>query len=145
MDARAWLDIEEVVRLLTDLYGAGLARMLAAAEPEAVTALAADELVGSLLLVHDLHPDNLVTRAQEVVASLASAARSAGGDVRIGIVDASSRSVQIVVAGGSPSLRALVNQAVPDALPDASVSVTVIPADVPVHLGPKPATGAATP
>ena len=59
---------EELVRLVTDLYGAGLERLLevladAGRLDEALLdALAADELVASLLLVHGLHPYDVGTR-----------------------------------------------------------------------------------
>ena len=52
---------EELVRLLMEIYGAGLARILeiVAASPSAEPLLARferDELLASLFLVHDLHP-----------------------------------------------------------------------------------------
>ena len=53
---------EELVRLVTDLYGAGLERLLEIVhdagrlDDGALDALAGDELVASLLLVHGLHP-----------------------------------------------------------------------------------------
>ena len=57
-EGRVWLRVEELVRLLTDLYGAGLARTLELADdhPDLITRLGRDELVGSLLVLHDLHP-----------------------------------------------------------------------------------------
>ena len=53
---------EELVRLVADLYGAGLERVLTILhesgrlDDDVLAALAADDLVASLLLVHDLHP-----------------------------------------------------------------------------------------
>ena len=53
---------EELVRLLVDLYGAVLERLLTLADEAGalddtlLQALAADELVSALLLVHGLHP-----------------------------------------------------------------------------------------
>ena len=64
---------EELVRLVADLYGAGLERLLdLAAEHGALTgdlldALAADDLVASLLLVHGLHPYPVRTRVERAV------------------------------------------------------------------------------
>jgi hypothetical protein len=59
----------QAVRALVDLYGDALARVLAlVADAGLVPALVEDELLGHLLLVHDLHPDperiNLVEPAQ---------------------------------------------------------------------------------
>ena len=59
---------EELVRLVVDLYGAGLERMLQVLHEqgqltdEALDALADDDLVASLLLVHGLHPYSVETR-----------------------------------------------------------------------------------
>src|SRR4029453_17296831 len=59
---------EDLVALVTNLYGAGLERLLEvladAGRLDAVTldALAADELVSGLLLVHGLHPYDVTTR-----------------------------------------------------------------------------------
>ena len=50
---------EQLVREVTDLYGAALERMMAMAvdaNPELADAFAADDLIASLLLVHGLHP-----------------------------------------------------------------------------------------
>src|SRR5438067_2469043 len=50
---------EQLVREITDLYGAGLQRLVALAvraAPEVGDDIAADDLVASLLLVHGLHP-----------------------------------------------------------------------------------------
>ena len=59
---------EELVRLVADLYGAGLERILdimydrGHLDDDVLAALAADELVSSLLLVHGLHPHDAATR-----------------------------------------------------------------------------------
>ena len=50
------------MRLVTELYGSGLARILELAEQatgpaDLVARMADDEVVGSLLVVHDLHPE----------------------------------------------------------------------------------------
>ncbi|TQK42756.1 Fe-S cluster biogenesis protein NfuA [Streptomyces sp. SLBN-118] len=55
---------EELVRVLMDFYGAGLARIvrLLDAPGSRLTGLLGDELVSSLLLLHDLHPEDTATR-----------------------------------------------------------------------------------
>ncbi|GAA2277573.1 thioredoxin [Streptomyces ruber] len=53
---------EELVRLLMRLYGAGLARITGVLPPDTVARLAADDLVGSLLILHDLHPSSTAER-----------------------------------------------------------------------------------
>ena len=76
--SRAGDTAEELVGCLVELYGAGLASIVAIlghdsdAGPRLLDALAADPLVESLLLVHDLHPldaDARINRALEAVRS----------------------------------------------------------------------------
>ena len=58
---------ERLVRSVMGLYASGLARVVEVAEerdPALVRALADDEVVGSLLVLHDLHPDDVDTRVQ---------------------------------------------------------------------------------
>jgi hypothetical protein len=65
---------EELVRVVTDLYGAGLERLLGvlhdagALTDEVVAAVAGDELVAALLLVHGLHPYDTATRVTAALA-----------------------------------------------------------------------------
>jgi hypothetical protein len=67
---------EELVRLLTDLYGAGLERLLdllhakGALTDDVLQAIVADDLVAALLLVHGLHPEDVTTRITRAVAHL---------------------------------------------------------------------------
>jgi len=64
---------EELVRLVADLYGAGLERMMDILYEEGVLTdavldrYAADDLVASLLLVHGLHPYDVETRVQRAL------------------------------------------------------------------------------
>ncbi|WP_127500504.1 hypothetical protein [Actinoplanes solisilvae] len=59
---------EELVRVVADLYGAGLERILdllheqGAFTDEVAAAFAGDDLVTGLLLVHGLHPHEATTR-----------------------------------------------------------------------------------
>lgn len=65
---------EELVRVVVDLYGAGLERLLELAHEAGgltdavLEALAADELVASLLLVHGLHPYGVQERLERALA-----------------------------------------------------------------------------
>jgi hypothetical protein len=65
---------EELVRLVADLYGAGLERLLdllhehGALTDEAMEAVAGDELVAGLLLVHGLHPYDVSTRIERALS-----------------------------------------------------------------------------
>jgi hypothetical protein len=64
-DTAAAAAAEELVRSLMDFYGAGLARilqLLSAASGDAAARLLGDDLVASLLVLHDLHPEDRDTR-----------------------------------------------------------------------------------
>jgi len=71
---------EELVRLVTDLYGAGLERLLdllqerGALTDEVQSAIAGDGLVSALLLVHDLHPQDTATRITQALSGLSGVA-----------------------------------------------------------------------
>jgi Fe-S cluster biogenesis protein NfuA len=61
---------EELVRLLVGMYGEGLRRvvaLLAGHDPALVHRLAEDDLLESLLLLHDLHPVDVDTRVQRAL------------------------------------------------------------------------------
>ncbi len=80
---------EELVRLVADLYGAGLERVLTILheagrlDDPILDALAADQLVASLLLVHDLHPYDVTTRVEQALESVRPYLGSHGGDVEL--------------------------------------------------------------
>jgi Fe-S cluster biogenesis protein NfuA len=77
---------EQLVLEVTDLYGAGLERMLdiaAGAKPELVDAFAADDLIASLLLVHGLHPHPVERRIEDALDSVRPYLGSHGGDVEL--------------------------------------------------------------
>jgi hypothetical protein len=127
-DEAVMYDVEELVKLVTDLYGGALARVMALADPGLAAALAEDELVGSLLLVHDLHPDSFEVRASRAVEAVAAP----GGEVDAEIVG---REVRLVVTGGGAELAERVRKSVADAVPDGTVSVESRAAPVPVRIG----------
>ena len=80
---------EELVRLLMRLYGAGLERILTAVDDAGQAAgpifarLAADDLVASLLVLHDLHPLDLETRVGRALDHVRPYLGSHGGDVKL--------------------------------------------------------------
>lgn len=80
---------EELVRLVADLYGAGLERVLTIfheggrLDDDMLAALAADDLVSSLLLVHNLHPYDVHTRVELALEGVRPYLGSHGGDVEL--------------------------------------------------------------
>ncbi|MEU4874615.1 hypothetical protein [Streptomyces sp. NPDC021608] len=72
-DPAAAAAAEELVRSLMDFYGAGLARtlhLLADAPGDPSARLLGDELVASLLVLHDLHPEDRDTRIARALDSV---------------------------------------------------------------------------
>jgi Fe-S cluster biogenesis protein NfuA/nitrite reductase/ring-hydroxylating ferredoxin subunit len=80
---------EELIQALLDLYGEGLARVLEltvqAGAPgyKIVESLASDDLVGSLLLLHELHPRDIETRVVEALDGVRPYLKSHGGNVEL--------------------------------------------------------------
>lgn len=80
---------EELVRLVADLYGAGLERMLEILDEvgvhtdEVLDRYAGDDLVASLLLVHGLHPEDVGTRVRRALDGVRPYLESHGGDVQL--------------------------------------------------------------
>ncbi|MFC4496921.1 NifU family protein [Streptomyces ovatisporus] len=69
-DAGAREQALDALHALAELYGECLARVMHCADEETAGAVAADELVGHLLLVHDLHPDPVGERVQRALDGL---------------------------------------------------------------------------
>jgi Fe-S cluster biogenesis protein NfuA len=72
-DQAAAAAAEELVRSLMDFYGAGLARilhLLSSAPGEPSAGLLGDEVVASLLVLHDLHPEDRDTRIARALDSV---------------------------------------------------------------------------
>jgi Fe-S cluster biogenesis protein NfuA len=163
-DPRSYATAEELLRLVTELYGAAVARMMELVgedTPSLVAELAADELVASVLLVHGLHPDTLDARVQRALESVRPFLAQHGGDVELVDLDAEFGAVRLRLLGncdGCPSSTVTLQMAVERAIVDAAPEVVVIDVDqpaadappgassgvpsgapVPVSLGTKPA------
>jgi Fe-S cluster biogenesis protein NfuA len=161
--ARVWPQVEELVRALTDLYGAGLGRTVELADvwarmgagTDLLDELAGDELVASLLLLHDLHPQSLSVRAGRAVDAAVPLVRTQGGDLRLVGVDSGvvhvSVSVTATGCGSDPNgLAEVVRNSLGDALPDATsvevdVEVDHAPVETPIRLSRKRAPAGAGP
>jgi len=120
---------EEIVRLLMELYGDGLTRVLAivrAHDPTLVHRIAQDELLESLLLVHDLHPFDVHTRIRRALDRVRPYLDSHAGGVKYLGID-SNGVARLRLEGnrdGCPSasltVRQTIEQVVRDAAPETS-------------------------
>jgi Fe-S cluster biogenesis protein NfuA len=143
---------EELVRLVSELYGAGFARVIELAREQApglIDALAADELVASLLLVQGLHPESLDNRVEGALVSVRPFLAQHGGDVELLGIDEELGAVKLRLLGscdGCPSsastLRGAVEVAIVEAAPEVVRIVVEEPTppavSVPVSLSAKP-------
>ena len=127
-DPNARAKAAEVVQLLLELYGEGLARVMEViAEGEEreriFEALAADELVSHLLLLHGLHPLDVETRVIRALEEVRPYLQSHGGNVELlGIEGGVARVRMQGSCEGCPSsavtLKLAIEEAVQKAAPD---------------------------
>jgi len=121
---------EQLVREVTDLYGAALERMMdvaLAANPDLASRFAADDLVASLLLVHGLHPYDVQRRVSEALDSVRPYLGSHGGDVSLLGVDAGAVRLQFQGSCKScPSSSVTLELAVEDAVRAAAPEIESI-------------------
>jgi hypothetical protein len=118
-DAQARDTAREVVQLLMELHGAGLARMLELAPHPAVEAFARDELVSSLLLLYDLHPLGLEVRVRAALDAVRPFLRSHNADVELVSLEEGALRLRLV-DGVGPTLAQAVEEAVCAAAPDVT-------------------------
>jgi Fe-S cluster biogenesis protein NfuA len=78
---------EELVRLLVDFYGAALGRVVDLADQALLERLVDDELVASLLIVHDLHPLDTRARVQAALERVRPYLGSHAGGVELRGID----------------------------------------------------------
>jgi Fe-S cluster biogenesis protein NfuA len=119
---------EEVVRLVVELYGAGLERTVELAGPEVLDRLVEDELVASLLVLHGLHPRDTETRVVEALDKVRPYLGSHAGGVELLGVDPEGV-VRLRLQGscdGCPSSTMTVRQAIERAIEEAAPEVTAV-------------------
>ncbi|MFF7258833.1 NifU family protein [Streptomyces sp. NPDC008159] len=93
----------DAVRLLTEVYGEALARVLDQADAPLAERLADDDLLGHLLVLHDIHPEPPEQRAARAVERLRPAVRERGGDVEWAGMDGDVARVRLTSGGGCGS------------------------------------------
>jgi Fe-S cluster biogenesis protein NfuA/nitrite reductase/ring-hydroxylating ferredoxin subunit len=125
---RAREHAEELVRLLMEFYGAGLARVLELADEARAEGLlerlAADPLVASLLVLHGLHPEDAETRIGRALEGVRPYLGSHGGGVQfLGVVDGVARLRLEGSCDGCPSSLVTVKLAIERAIEEAAPEV----------------------
>ncbi|WP_405683758.1 NifU family protein [Streptomyces sp. NBC_01387] len=125
---------EELVRLVVDFYGAGLERLLdlvheqGRLDDDVLAALAGDDLVATVLLVHGLHPYGVETRVEQALESVRPYLGSHGGDVEL-LAVTDEGTVRLRLLGscdGCPSSSVTLKLAVQGAVEAAAPEITSI-------------------
>lgn len=136
---------EELVAAVVSLYGAALERIVArlADEPDGdglVRRVAEDELVANLLMLHELHPDDVTARVQAALDRVRPyLGAHAGGIEFLGVDENGIAQLQLEgscdgCAGSTATVQNAVERAVLDAAPD------VVGIHVEGMVAPKPQT-----
>jgi Fe-S cluster biogenesis protein NfuA len=119
---------EEVVRLVVELYGAGLERTVELAGPEVLERLVGDELVASLLVLHGLHPKDTEARVREALDRVRPYLGSHAGGVELLGIDPEGV-VRLRLEGscdGCPSSTVTVKLAIERAIEEAAPEVAAV-------------------
>jgi Fe-S cluster biogenesis protein NfuA len=134
----------EIVQEISSLHGAGLERVLqhlgeAGSSGQAILdACTADQVVGGLLLLHGLHPQDLETRVNQALDSVRPYLQSHGGNVEL--LEVSEERVRLKLEGSChhcPSSTATMHHTVEEAIlaraPDvAAIEVEGLAPEFPV-------------
>ncbi len=140
---------EELVSCLVELYGAGLAQIVAilgsdegeGPGPRLLDKLVADPLVESLLLVHDLHPLDTSTRVRRAVEQVLPQLGAHAGEVEYrgldeqGVVRLRLERSAHGCQSSAGTIQAVIEQAVRAAAPEAAgvdIEVAEMPAELPL-------------
>jgi Fe-S cluster biogenesis protein NfuA len=119
----------ELVQALVDLYGEGLARIVAH-DPECVAGVASDELVSHLLLMHGLHPVPLEDRVLGALADVRPYLEQHGGDVELVSVEGGVARLRLQgTCNGCASSTATLKLAIEDAIQRVAPDIDGIEAE----------------
>jgi len=138
---------EELVGLLVEFYGAGLARILELLDEQAVTPLLADKMVAGLLVLHDLHPQSTEERVLAALERVRPYLGSHAGDVEYLGLDPDG-TVRLRLAGscdGCPSSALTVKMAIEKGIEDVAPEVTKVEVEGVVSEPASPLTAGAVP
>ncbi|HEX8034547.1 MAG TPA: NifU family protein [Ktedonobacterales bacterium] len=144
-DRNARATAEETVRAVVDLYGEGLARIMELVAElggeDALHALAADDLVSHLLLLHGLHPIDVETRVARALEGVRPYLRSHGGNVELlGIDEGVARLRLQGSCNGCPSSTITLKLAIEEAITKVAPDLNGIEAEGAATSRPSPVT-----
>lgn len=151
-DPRVFDQAVELLQLVSELYGTGLATIMELVQhhaPDLIGRITADDLLASLLVANGLHPDELGVRIAHALEAVRPFLAGHGGDVELLDIDERAGAVRLRLLGscdGCPSsavtLRTTVERAIVDAAPEIVIIDVEEPSEqsvsIPVMLGSKP-------
>ncbi len=128
------------IQALLELHGDALERIAELVGPEAAERLAADEIVGGLLLLHGLHPLPVEDRVRRALETVRPYLRSHGGGVELlGIREGVVRLRLEGSCHGCPSSAATLEHAIQQAIVEGAPDVAGIEVEGVVQPPPRPA------
>ncbi len=145
-DSNAKSKAAEVVQVLLELYGEGLARMMEVVAQggesgRTFEAFAEDELVSHLLLLHGLHPIDMETRVVKALEEVRPYLQSHGGNVELLGVERGVAHLRMQGScNGCPSSAMTLKLAIEEAVQKAAPDLLGIEAEGVEEPPPKPAT-----
>ena len=130
-DPAARANAKELLQLLMDLHGRGLERILEIIFDSdqlgsaMIDALGRDPMVGSLLILYGIHPEDLQTRVERGLEQIRSSLFKLGAEARLESITDGEVRIRITIMGhtcGSTSrtVRATLEDALYEAAPDAT-------------------------
>lgn len=120
-DSAARSAARELVRALLDLHAAGLERILALSPPDLASRFVDDELIGSILLLHGLHPLSAADRVNRALERSRPKLFALGGDAEL--IDATEEAVHLRLRGDAEqesALRTEIEKLVVASVPDVT-------------------------
>ena len=136
---------KELVQLLMDVHGAGLERIMEIVfeggkqGPEVIANLAKDPVVGGLLLLYSLHPDDLETRVRKAMENMRPRLRKLSCSADVVRIKDGSVQVQVTITGhgcgsSTKDVRAVVEDGVYEFAPDV-VALEILGLEEPAKVG----------
>lgn len=125
----------DLVQSVVELHGLALTRMIESMSKtvsgqQVLNEAVSDDLVAAMLMLHNLHPDDLETRVLRGIEKVRPYLKSHGGDVELGSVrDGIVRLVLHGSCGSCPSSSVTLKSAVEDALFEAAPDIVEIVAE----------------
>ena len=110
----AWQRVDELLATVVEVYGRALGRLYGAVAPAEQRGLADDELIGSLLALHGLHPLTIDERIRQALAQLAPQL----GRLELSAIDRGVAQVRAVDAPAVRGARKLIERALEEAAPE---------------------------